>query len=505
MRHQRRSGRIAAAALSSTILLLGLFPPTAVAQLPDHLQCHKMKDAVKFSGTIIDLVTPLAAFQAIGDCEIQGRARKICVPVEKTVLSLGTAPGTAIGPGPDLGTSAYICYKTKCRRSAIPDSTFTDQFESRQLTKIKHSREVCVPAVEGMLTTTTMVVITTTTVPVTTTTLPVTTTTTTTTTTTSTTTTTTSTTTTTLDQCLGVDCDDGNECTDDVCDPAGNGGAPCTVGTCCVNTPNDSNACTTCAGIGGATCECSAGVCIDGLICPPPTIVGQASTVCRNSFNQAVSAFSIDMSIDLDDCALDGSSFTATVTPTLNMDQVFLQEAVDTLCGLGILLTEADITVAQVQLDALAGASCTPALAGPVSGLIPLDITVSGSCPGATLTVNSPLPIGLPPTNVTCTAGAAPGPVGMCGVGSTPAFAVAGATAVNTWAAVNIGFPTDVSFQCGDGVVSPDTPCTSDPDCAAIVGNDGTQSTCDLAPGLCTTVPLDLDPATQCTTFAVEP
>jgi hypothetical protein len=52
------------------------------------------------------------------------------------------------------------------------------------------------------------------------------------------------------------DCDDTNPCTDDTC----NTDTPAGV---CVFTNNDANSCTTCDGVGGASCECSAGSCVD--------------------------------------------------------------------------------------------------------------------------------------------------------------------------------------------------------------------------------------------------
>jgi hypothetical protein len=238
--------------------------------------------------------------------------------------------------------------------------------------------------------------------------------------------------------------------------------------------------------------------------CEPVT--GQVPTACRNSFNQLISSFLADLDVAVDDCPVDGQMFNATVTPTLNFPVSFLQVAADTLCSFGIDLTVdgVDFSTVQVRVDALAGATCTSQLSELAGTPVNLPLPSTGDCT-AGITVTTPIEIVLPTVEVPCTAGAAPGPVGFCATGTTPAAAAPGATAVDTWAAVDIGFPTDVSFQCGDGLTSPTTACTGDPDCAAIVGNEGTVSTCDLAEETCTTVPLDLDPATDCVTIPVVP
>jgi hypothetical protein len=88
-------------------------------------------------------------FQVSANCEIKGRATKLCVPVTKTVVDLGNAPGTYIGPGNDLTPNDYVCYKVKCPKSVIADTLVTDQFDERVLSKIKRSQELCVPAIKG--------------------------------------------------------------------------------------------------------------------------------------------------------------------------------------------------------------------------------------------------------------------------------------------------------------------------------------------------------------------
>jgi hypothetical protein len=137
-----------------TALLTATLATSAQAQV-DHLQCHKVKDTIKFKGTVVDLVAIQAQFQLPEDCKIIGKATELCVPVSKTVVDQGTAPGSLIGPGNDLTPNDYICYKMKCPKVAFPDTFATDQFGGRNLQKIKTAVKLCVPAVEGVVATTT--------------------------------------------------------------------------------------------------------------------------------------------------------------------------------------------------------------------------------------------------------------------------------------------------------------------------------------------------------------
>jgi hypothetical protein len=151
--------------LFATVLLTAAVASNAQAQV-DHLQCHKVKDSIKFSDAVVALAAQQAAFQLPGNCSVSGKAAEFCVPVDKNVIDLGDAPGSLIGPGQDLSDNDYICYKIKCPKFTIADTLATDQFGERSLTKIKTAGKLCVPAVKGV------VIATTTTTTTTTTTLP---------------------------------------------------------------------------------------------------------------------------------------------------------------------------------------------------------------------------------------------------------------------------------------------------------------------------------------------
>ena len=306
-----------------------------------------------------------------------------------------------------------------------------------------------------------------------------------------------------IDNCDGVDCSDGTPCTLDVCDSASGG--------TCSNPPGPAGPVCD-AGGGPDTGQC------DGLGgCPPidplclAPVMGTVPTACRESFSQKVLNSPVDMTIVFDRCLFAGQPFTAHVTPTIAIDQGYLQRAVEVLCAIGIDLCELGLIVpdAQVEVDALAGATCTPQLSELPGTPVIVPLSCSSGCTVPVLT--APVAIALPEVSVSCTAGAAPGPVGMCAVGTTPPeafFAPTGTQDVDTWAEVDLMFPHPVSLQCGDGMPSsPDIPCTDDSDCAAIVGNDGSVSTCDLGapPNFCTTVPLDLDPTVDCITVPIAP
>ncbi len=148
MRHSILSSVVTAAAL-------GLVLASSAAAQTDHLQCHKVKDANKVTGAVIALTAGQAAFQVPENCELKGKAIKFCVPVHKDVVKLGDAPGSLIGPGQDLSANDYVCYKVKCPKYDIDDTLVTDQFGERNIEKIKFPKEICVPAVKGVATTTT--------------------------------------------------------------------------------------------------------------------------------------------------------------------------------------------------------------------------------------------------------------------------------------------------------------------------------------------------------------
>jgi hypothetical protein len=259
---------------------------------------------------------------------------------------------------------------------------------------------------------------------------------------------------------------------------------------------------------------------------------------CRNSFQvKAVSTFPIDLeNITADDCILEGQPVNFAIDPTIALDTAFLQAAANTLCGLGTALTEADVSLAQIAVDAVAGAACTEQLSElpgvPVT--VPLDATVTGVCGGGgSVTINSPVSLPLPAVNLPCTGGTVGSEVQICSVGVTPLPASINLVTPPTQTFVRVsvgGGQIQVAFQCGTSsttvpppgvenqigcsVPSPAGNCDED----VGTGNTGEEpfptSTCDFLtppvdpndtnPGTCTTVPVSVDPSTVCATFTVE-
>ena len=127
----------------------------AIAQQPtDHLQCHKIKDANRFRSATVDLASSALAFDVAGECVIKGVAKQVCVAVAKTVVSTD-ADGSPLHPETEAQTNSFLCYKMKCPKQTIPDTLLTDQFGEREATRLRAARQICVPAVEGVVTTST--------------------------------------------------------------------------------------------------------------------------------------------------------------------------------------------------------------------------------------------------------------------------------------------------------------------------------------------------------------
>jgi hypothetical protein len=133
------------------------------AQVPDHLQCYKVRDPLLLSGTV-DLDSP--QFGAAPGCKIaRGTPPLFCVPATKIVVAVrDRATGQPITPlpvaGPDPGDR--LCYKIKCEAPSPPDTEVTDQFGTRTVTGLR-AKLLCTPAVKGGPPTTTTSTTTTTT------------------------------------------------------------------------------------------------------------------------------------------------------------------------------------------------------------------------------------------------------------------------------------------------------------------------------------------------------
>lgn len=154
-------GTIAVLATVGVLLLGG---PSAAQPDADHLACYKIKDPLKQQG-LLDLLSP--QFGADQGCKIAKRALKFCVPVSKAVQSLVDLSAKPVAPKDPIDVPSapaagdYLCYKVKCPKRDIPDVTATDQFGSRDISKLK-ILELCAPAIKGEVPTTTTTTSTTT-------------------------------------------------------------------------------------------------------------------------------------------------------------------------------------------------------------------------------------------------------------------------------------------------------------------------------------------------------
>jgi len=141
--------------VASASLLLFVGVGNARAQHFDHLKCYKIKDEAKFSATVtLDaLLTQFGAEQ----CEVKGRGKLLCVPVDKTVSVFEDKSAVGIPPTGYLGeaiSDSRICYRVKCPHSDIPPELVSDQFGSRNVERFK-TQMLCTPAVHGPPPTTT--------------------------------------------------------------------------------------------------------------------------------------------------------------------------------------------------------------------------------------------------------------------------------------------------------------------------------------------------------------
>ncbi len=273
--------------------------------------------------------------------------------------------------------------------------------------------------------------------------------------------------------------------------------------------------------------------CPPGVVAPEPAS-GTTPLACRNSFNQVVSEFGVSLDVALD-CAVAGEPFNASVTPTLTLDTTFLQAAADTLCVLGTILDTVTIENAQARVDAVQGATCTSQLSvlSAVPQDVELDVTVDGTCgAGGTITVNAGVALPLPQVSLPCAADdTVGGTVAFCATGVTPLGDPLAATTpplvssteppVDTWVTTKASAFT-VAFACG-GPASIDPAPGESVNCTAPNANGGEcenlvgagdfgeepfpTSDCDFPSGIpfeCTTVPVAVDPTTECVTFTLE-
>jgi hypothetical protein len=124
---------------------------TASAQVPDHLQCYKVKDtAIILKGTV-DLEDTLSG--PLSPCKIS-KAALYCrgsIKSNPNVFNITTHIDTNGFTGVALADDQdRICYKVSCPKldPAVADQTVTDQFGTHTLTKLKTGM-LCTPASPG--------------------------------------------------------------------------------------------------------------------------------------------------------------------------------------------------------------------------------------------------------------------------------------------------------------------------------------------------------------------
>jgi hypothetical protein len=128
-----------------SVVGLWLAAAPARAQVPDHLECFKVKDP-QAKATYVANVDGLVAHAG---CTIKAPAIMACVPAVKTI-TMGTPPGIGATGTPN----AFGCYKLKCPKAALPPLPLDDQFGSRTVTP-SPPKMICAPAPTTTTTTTT--------------------------------------------------------------------------------------------------------------------------------------------------------------------------------------------------------------------------------------------------------------------------------------------------------------------------------------------------------------
>ena len=134
-----------------TVVALAL-GSSASAQVPDHLQCYKIKDSsIVLKGTL-DLTDAVTAL-ALSPCKISS-AKLYCRGVVKSNPNVNNVT-IPINPLPYTGVEVAddqdrLCYKVSCPKldPPVPDQLVTDQFGQHQLIKLKTGM-LCTPASIG--------------------------------------------------------------------------------------------------------------------------------------------------------------------------------------------------------------------------------------------------------------------------------------------------------------------------------------------------------------------
>lgn len=115
--------------------VVGILHVASAHAQTDHLECFRVKDSQR---TAV-YTTRLAGLAPPHGCVVRLPAKLMCVPT----VQLETSPAP---PGAPAGanTGAFLCYKVRCRRNALPRLTVADQF-GRRIVRPRRSRLLCAP------------------------------------------------------------------------------------------------------------------------------------------------------------------------------------------------------------------------------------------------------------------------------------------------------------------------------------------------------------------------
>ena len=115
--------------------LVGILLVASAHAQTDHLECFRVRDSQRSAV----YTTRLQGLTPPHGCVVRLPAKLMCVPT----VSLATTPSP---PGAPAGanTDAFLCYKVRCRGSALPRLTVADQFGKR-IVRPRRSRLLCAP------------------------------------------------------------------------------------------------------------------------------------------------------------------------------------------------------------------------------------------------------------------------------------------------------------------------------------------------------------------------
>jgi hypothetical protein len=116
----------------------------AVAQVPDHLKCYKIKDPQAKATYTADL----GGLVPEPGCTVKVPAKLLCVQVTTTNVNPPPINAPPANPPGD-----FLCYEVKCPRSGRFPVPFTDQFGARTV-EANAAKMLCAPRIVGFPTST---------------------------------------------------------------------------------------------------------------------------------------------------------------------------------------------------------------------------------------------------------------------------------------------------------------------------------------------------------------